>query len=241
MLFLQQQGSAGKKKEMSTSGHKMKSKRAAAFLFMATMIRGYRVVVLHGKGNSGESYRQRLQPLITAPQFKHVDWVFPTAPYRMKEGQEEFEWWRLPKGERSFTALSYDGAEESIQQIESMKDVDALIGHSQGAILMSVVLARRALGLSSFQTKHAILSGAAWPKPYEKIMNDLSSLPRGTIAIPTLTLHVIGAADDVNPTEQAAEICTLLQGQLLMHPGGHVLPLDDESIGKYASFLLSTK
>ena len=217
----------------------MKTKRAAAFLFMTTAIRGYRVVVIHGKGNSGDSYRQRLQPLITAPQFQHVEWVFPTAPYRMRDGHEEFEWWRLPKGERSFTALSYDGAEESIKQIESMTDVDALIGHSQGAILMSVVLARRALGLSSFQTKHAILSGAAWPKPYEKLMNELSTLPLCSVPIPTL--HVLGAADDVNPTEQAAEICSLLQGQLLMHPGGHVLPLDQESIGKYASFLFSTK
>ena len=218
---------------------KTAAKRAAALLFMATSTRGYRVVVLHGKGNSGESYRQRLQPLITAPQFQHVEWVFPTAPYRMRDGHEEFEWWRLPKGERSFTALSYEGADESIKQIESMKDVDALVGHSQGAILMSVVLARRALGLSTFQTKHAILSGAAWPKPYEKLMNELSSLPRDSI--PIKTLHVIGAADDVNPTEQAAEICSLLQGQLLMHPGGHVLPLDEESIGKYASFLLSPK
>ena len=104
----------------------MKTKRAAAFLFMTAAIRGYRVVVIHGKGNSGDSYRQRLQPLITAPQFQHVEWVFPTAPYRMRDGHEEFEWWRLPKGERSFTALSYDGAEESIKQIESMTDVDAL-------------------------------------------------------------------------------------------------------------------
>jgi pimeloyl-ACP methyl ester carboxylesterase len=195
---------------------------------MATSVRAYRIAVLHGKGNTGDTYRQRLQPLITAPQFKGVEWVFPTAPYTMSGGSDQREWWRLPRGERSFTASTYEGAEESIALVESL-NVDALIGHSQGAILMAVVLARKAQGLSAFKLQKAILSGAAWPKPYEALMEKLTAVPAGTLKTALPTLHVLGAQDDVNPTEQAAEICSLLQGELLMHPGGHVLPTTSTS------------
>lgn len=204
----------------------------------AALTKGYKIVVLHGKGNTGATYQERLAPLINAAQFQQCEFVFPTAPYQMGKEVDQYEWWRLPRGERSFTATSYEGAEASIDMIEKLVDVDAIIGHSQGAILMSIVLARKALGLSSFQVKRAILSGAAWPKPYEySLMGKLASIPKGSLLTTTPTLHVMGAADDVNPTEQAAEICRLLQGEVCMHPGGHVLPLNDEYIQKYASFL----
>jgi predicted esterase len=207
-------------------------------MMTATLTRGYKIVVLHGKGNTGETYRNRLAPLINAPQFQQCEFVFPTAPYQMGDKVDQYEWWRLPPGERSFTATSYEGAEASIDMIEKLGDVDAIIGHSQGAILMSIVLARKALGLSSFQVKRAILSGAAWPKPYENsLMEKLISVPMGSLSTALPTLHVIGAADDVNPTEQAYVISRLLQGEVCMHPGGHVLPTDNEYIQKYASFL----
>ena len=204
---------------------------------VATTTRAYRIAVLHGKGNTGETYRSRLEPLITASAFAGVEWVFPTAPYKMIGADDQYEWWRLPRGERSFTALSYEGAEESIAMVEAL-NVDALIGHSQGAILMAIVLARKAQGLTSFSLKRAILSGAAWPKPYEDtLMEKLAAAPAGSLKAALPSLHVIGAIDNVNPTEQAAEICSLLQGDLLMHPGGHVLPVDDVYIAKYAKFL----
>ena len=207
----------------------------------------YRILVIHGKGNSGDLYRSKLLPLIESHQFKNCEFLFPNAPFQMitdgDSAPNQYEWWKLGKGERSFTAKNYEGIQTSIELIESFKSIDAVIGHSQGAILLSILLARGLLGHSSFLPSKTILSGAAWPNPYsdflEQIenMNDSEKLILIKKSNLEKTLHVIGEIDDINPPEMAKRICRIFGGELKIHSGGHFLPIDEASIQGYANFL----
>ena len=51
------------------------------------------------------------------------------------------------------------------------------------------------------------------------------------------SLYIAGDIDDVNPPEHARRICQLFCGELMCHPGGHILPTDETSLRKYAEFL----
>jgi hypothetical protein len=90
-----------------------------------------RVLCLHGKGNTGESFRTMIKPLMdsyeTGPYKNHIEWITPDAPYPV-EGYGGYAWWNLPPGKRSFDTLEYLGAEESISKIEQLYPIDAIIG-----------------------------------------------------------------------------------------------------------------
>jgi Serine hydrolase (FSH1) len=208
--------------------------RVLVFLLMFSLSRGYRVLVLHGKYNSADNYRRILSPLVDCNLFQGCEFKFLNAPHRIGD-ESEYEWWGLAKEERSYTAKEYIGIDKSINLIESVGEVDAIIGHSQGAILTSILLARGVLGKSKFLPKKAILSGAAWPNPYTKMLENLQ--PYMIESAGLKTLHVVGDADDVNPTEHARLICDIFRGDLMTHPGGHFLPTDEASLKRYAEFL----
>jgi len=218
----------------------------SAFASVFNLVAPLRVLVLHGKGTNGEIYKRRLNPLVQSVSLKndHVEWFFPNAPHLIKlessvnhhQPTNTFEWWRLGEGERSFTADFYDGVQSSIRFVEEFGSVDAIIGHSQGAILASILIARGVLGQSSFLPKKFILSGAAWPKPYGYL---LEMLKAEKVKQNIKSLHVIGTLDEVNPPEMAEKLCNLLGGEILLHAGGHSLPLDSAYLDKYVEFLLS--
>ena len=204
------------------------SVHASASLVMS-MGASIRVLCLHGKGGSAQSFQQRLQPLIVhlsdvyGSDGQQAHFTFANAPHLIKKppgsgsgsvgAAEAYEWWRLPEGERSFTAARYGGAEESVAMVESllwghgeeggqggqerMGGFDVVVGHSQGAMLLSVVLARRIASLAnpnpnsnpnpnpypsascsttSCRPLVAILSSPAWPLPYKDTIASLSNL-----------------------------------------------------------------
>ena len=156
-----------------------------------------------------------LQLLQVDEQFRASDVVnfdYITAPFPMEVGDKDnnaststtttattisstasnvgFQWWTLPPGVRSFNAKEYQGFEQSAEKIYQQlqqKDYDFIIGHSQGAILLSALLATSSSNSSSsttstsstqtskekrndlFQFKSVrgyLLNGCAWPNPY---------------------------------------------------------------------------
>lgn len=210
---------------------------AALLVYMASFSSGLKVVVLHGKGASGAIYRKRMRPMIEETHSKlgrsNVDFVFLDAPHVIDTGNDAgfFEWWRLPPGVRSFNAKEYMGIEESLSLIKKQEPYDVLIGHSQGAILSSIVIANSLSKQRENVCKGAILSGAAYPAPYRKLLDSLQAN-----CYPN-SLHCIGMNDDINPPEDAMSIKRIFGGRELMHNMGHVMPLDSASIDIYTEFL----
>lgn len=127
----------------------------------------------------------------------------------------EGTWWTYPAGERSFTASSYEGAEESIDAVEKAiveGDFVGLLGFSQGAMLAAIVAARATLGEGpKLPLQFAIMCGGAMPNPYRPLLDRLRQ--RGEVGVQPPdsvlpTLHCISESDRVNPVELGRELAT---------------------------------
>ena len=139
------------------------------------------------------------------------------------------KWWTYPPGQRSFTASSYSGAEESIALVESelRKGGHAgVMGFSQGAMLAAIVAARSALGESgSVPLKCAVLCAAAIPKPYEPLLHRLRDAPDDAkVLFPTL--HTLCRADPMNPSSMGEDVASCFEplADVMWHEDGHAIP-----------------
>lgn len=143
----------------------------------ATM--AFKVLFLHGKGENGPTFQQRLGPLEAALKARNpsVHCEYATAPHELGPGK--YAWWQLPPNERSFTTAEYIGMEQTLEHVQSLWSesgpFDAVIAHSQGSILTSVLLAKALQSDYAFRPPKAVLFGAAWPKPYEALLQSLAS------------------------------------------------------------------
>jgi pimeloyl-ACP methyl ester carboxylesterase len=142
------------------------------------------------------------------------------------------KWWTYPAGQRSFTASSYSGAEESIALVERelvRGKYDGLLGFSQGAMLAAIVAARSALGEGP-PIKCAVMCSAAVPKPYEALLHRLRDAPAvgqdGTGRVLLPTLHCLCKQDPMNPAALGEEVagCFAPSAEVLWHGDGHAVP-----------------
>ncbi len=107
-----------------------------------------RVLALHGSEGTGPDFVERIKPLVDALLTQHVELRLTqiTAPFEKGNG---YAWWTMPPGVRSFTATEYGGFETSaslvVDTIEKEGPFDLIFGHSQGAILISALLALQRL------------------------------------------------------------------------------------------------
>ena len=70
-----------------------------------------------------------------------------------------------------------------------------IIGHSRGAILTSILLARGLHGQSKYLPKKAIFSGAAWPNPFDELLEAIT--PSIVQSSGLKSLYIVGDIDDV--------------------------------------------
>lgn len=203
-----------------------------------------KILCLHGKGGCSELFSRKLLPLSKRLELLESPVVFSflDAPYVLHGNETSRAWWLLPEGIRSFDAESYDGSEESIRIIENCVQeecVDILLGHSQGAMIASIVLAKSVANKNTKtqSLRAAILSSAAWPLPYET--NILSLTSSTTKFRDVFTLHTIAENDGVNPSEHSKRIMRCFQAassddsvfvKSIHHNSGHIFPLDTVSI-----------
>lgn len=205
-----------------------------------------RILALHGKGGSGPQFQSSLQPLIGALELQcdentKIEFDFITAPF------DGGQWWTLPDGVRSFNAKEYEGFESSASLIEETiksaaatnddnnlsSGYDFILGHSQGAILLSALIARDETFLNQcFGVKGFLLNGVAWPNPYTLNMESFH-LPTKENSLPSSCLFVIGEKDTMNPPEGARRVreCFEKGGMKVStvdHPGGHSVPVKDD-------------
>jgi predicted esterase len=135
-----------------------------------------------------------------------------------------YAWWSMPDGVRSFTAERYDGFEESASAVlKAMQecDFDLVVGHSQGAILTTALLALNKI--PRHPPRGYILNGVAWPNPYTKELESLQ--------LQESVLMIVGATDEMNPPKQAMRVKSALQQAgclvtVVNHSGGHSVPVD---------------
>jgi predicted esterase len=189
-----------------------------------------RVLALHGSEGNGPEFVQRLEPLVQSLSKQNVDLQLTaiTAPFEKGIG---FAWWSMPPGMRSFTAKEFQGFETSaslvLDAMEEQGPFHAVLGHSQGAILISALLA---LGrISTHPPMGYILNGVAVPNPYRK---ELESLRIKETVAPRV-LFILGENDKINPIEIGDDVkASMIQAGLATstcyHPGGHSVPVNDE-------------
>ena len=212
-----------------------------ATLLLLHGVAGLRILALHGKGGSGAQLERVLKPLadyLSSDGGAECELICPDAPH---EGRS---WWLIePFGARSFEAASFEGVPESIallQQAAAGEPFDAVIGHSQGGMLGSVLVAQRALRYGRSRKIRARAHRESfrvqlYPNPtrtslHASSMSDLPCRPRCTASVaPMRSSH---------RSNRSAWRRSLRQTQYrLAHDGGHVTPLDEASLQKISSVL----
>jgi predicted esterase len=201
-----------------------------------------RVLALHGSGGTADSFAETLREwnrFLKKDAGTVLDVIAIQAAIHKDDG---FCWWSMPPGVRSFNAQSYTGFEESSRLVLeplSSTQYDLVVGHSQGAILLTALLA-----LDKVPRHPAIgylLNGVAWPNPYTA---ELESLQLSEEAPRVLILH--GANDKMNPLEQGQRVADALEKagcsvQVRQHPAGHAVPTpqDEETLSEVATWITS--
>lgn len=209
----------------------------------------FRILCLHGKGGNGKEFLKKLQPLRTmvddrladankscggASIFKYIfKWDALTAPYQISD-TNAYAWWTMPPGVRSFNADEYIGFDESASMVLNAVfphstgcNYDLILGHSQGAILLSSLLATN-FNMQRSECSY-ILNGVAWPNPFNNALTLLSEQEVPEMN-DTQMLFVMGRNDNINPIESAKEVHDAYQRaglgvSIVYHNGGHSVPL----------------
>jgi predicted esterase len=197
-----------------------------------------RILALHGSEGRADSLQTLLEGYL-----RHVNREITTiqAPFSKGSG---YAWWQLKPGERSFTATTYPGYEESatlVTQTLHKNEFDVVFGHSQGAILLVAMLAEDRLASSSM--RRFILNGVSWPNPFSEQL--FSSVPPTSLDEDSKNLEflqIIGAQDRINPPEQAVQVEEALKRRgcktnQLHYPGGHSIPSDERIWNLVADWL----
>jgi predicted esterase len=199
------------------------------------MTRMLKVLALHGSEGSGPDFAASIQQWRTSllectastdePPPWDLDIYAAQGPCAGKKG---FTWWTMPPGVRSFQATAYAGFEQSTHVVETawqQHEPDLVIGHSQGAILTTALLATQQIPPLHPSIGY-ILNGVAWPNPYTA---ELDALQYESATAPRVLL-LIGERDGINPPGQARRVQEALKRAgarvtAIVHAGGHSLPI----------------
>lgn len=191
-----------------------------------------RVLALHGSEGRGDSFIKTLDPWNKA-----WNWDLRAIDAPVEKGKG-LAWWAMPPYVRSFNATQYEHYETSegavLKELRSF-DPHLVIGHSQGAILITAMLARNKI--NQHPKFGYILNGGAWPNPYSEEFRalQLSGSPE--------VLVIAGDNDRVTPNEQSLFVADALSkaGAVVTqvrHPGGHSVPItDDEAFDAVQAWL----
>jgi predicted esterase len=220
--------------------------------FMTRSSSQLRMLALHGSGGTGLSIMETMQQWNSNMErdgtekgnnnpIENKDVVIDITTVNGHVPMENgFSWWKLAPGERSSTADCYNGFEISeaivldtlkAQQLDTaQRRFDVIMGHSQGAILLTALLALNAIPYHP-QIGY-ILNGVAWPNPYSLELESVKLVPPSslsTISTPIRILVIVGERDTINPPEQAHRVVTALERAgcdvtVLTHPNGHSIP-----------------
>lgn len=209
-----------------------------------------KMVALHGKGGNAAGFELYMQPLVAATA-ETWEWDFVEGPH--STGGDGRAWWNLPPGVRTFEATELEGIEESLALLDARAPFDGVMGFSQGAMLAAVACGRGLKGGN--RPSVAIIVGAAFPTARGEDVRKLmrvetaaaeadgemrNAIPeRFAEVVPPVeplvrSLHVVGKQDTMNPPAQAMRVAeAFFCAELLEHPGGHIVPMDERAMRAY--------
>jgi predicted esterase len=227
----------------------------------------FQILALHGSGGTGSSMIDTLQEwnknmILDSGNTDednvttlHMNITTVTAQNPMDNG---YSWWKLGPGERSFNADSYQGFDASRELVlktfeNQSQPYDIIFGHSQGAILITALLALNVI--PHHPRIGYILNGVAWPNPYSLELESVqlqrnqqqseSSMNTEKIRV----LMIVGDRDTINPPEQAYRVVAALEKAgcnvtVVSHPNGHSVPVQHgtptwKSITQWISLLVA--
>ncbi|KAI8915997.1 aspartic peptidase domain-containing protein [Gorgonomyces haynaldii] len=198
-----------------------------------------KLLCLHGYTQNGDIFRKRtavLRKMLT------LECVYPDAPLPAiaeTENENPRTWWRhdIVNGEHK-----YEHMEETIHLLNQLwnDEFAGIIGFSQGAAL-SAAFAQQANPRPKF-----VVSVGGFP------LRDLSRPLDTRILSEIPFLHVIGERDGLVPPDASRMLAKITSGQdfepedtiknktqILVHPGGHIVPGQAEYRRAMASFIAS--
>ena len=209
-----------------------------------------KMVALHGKGGNAAGFELYMQPFVAATA-ETWEWEFVEGPH--STGGDGRAWWNLPPGVRTFEATELSGIEESLALLDARAPFDGVFGFSQGAMLAAVACGRGLKG--GTRPSVAVIVGAAFPTARGEDVRKLmrvetaaaeadgemrNAIPENLAeAVPPVeplvrSLHVVGKQDTMNPPAQAMQVAEAFFGaELLEHPGGHIVPMDERAMRAY--------
>ena len=208
----------------------------------ATTSKSIRCLGLHGSGGNKDEFFKTVKHALGGT-YDNCSIVTIDAPFPKEGG---FCWWTMPPGTRSFNADEYIGFEQSANTVlealgvPSQQDdesgtavdgtFDLVFGHSQGAILLSALLATNRI--PQHPRLGYILNGVAWPNPYSLELGRLQFIGDTNQDVPRI-LFLTGIKDTINPPEGAKRVLDCLESagatvQQHIHPAGHSVPVTDE-------------
>ena len=211
----------------------------------------FRVLVLHGYRQSGSILKEKTKTFRRGLK-KEMEFQFMTAPFRLnptdpeeeKEGIEYYQWWTTTL-EGLFNNPSYDTIEESCEAVSEAlikgfdnkgerKDFDGILGFSQGATLLSLMLFHGML--ENKNLKFAIIIGAFTVTDETYKFDNENTLAKTEIP----TLHVYGEGDDLVHYNHSQKNANKFNPELtseFLHKGGHHIPSNSEAKMNYRKFL----
>ncbi len=211
--------------------------------------RKLRVLALHGYGQTSESFRRKSGALRKAVksdvEFSFLDAPF-AAPPRSELANDDggLAWWRWNAADGA------KGWRESVGHIVRHIDAqseetsfDGLLGFSQGASMVGMVLNELRGGGSASTRLHSItfaamVSGFVPRSPEQRQhMGMHDEYNEATWRQPVATWHSFGASDEIIPEAKSRELVDLMQGwsdeaegagagEVVVsptHPGGHLV------------------
>lgn len=192
-----------------------------------------RVLALHGSEGTAEEFPSRLEAIKETLEKQHnarLDITTVEGPFPKGQG---FSWWTMQDGERSFTAETYGGFEESSKKVldawaegTHLKPFDLILGHSQGAIMIASLLAIQKAPYHP--TAGYVFNGVSFPNPYRDEISNLKIADGDALSAPRI-LFVMGTNDKITPNDTGLELMEAFREcglgvDLVKHPGGHGVP-----------------
>ncbi|KAL2095291.1 hypothetical protein ACEWY4_010010 [Coilia grayii] len=215
-----------------------------------------RVLCLHGYRQNAVSFREKTGALRKLLK-NRVDLVYVTAPLEVPSqidadnpqesgkppapsGESPRGWWFSDTQQRSFNAgqecEASLGLEESVEVVRSavreQGPFDGILGFSQGAALVAMLLAMQEQGHEpdlAFRFAVIVSGFRSACAQHARFYSDPVVMP---------TLHVFGEEDAVIPIHMSRDLLTVFkEPTILTHTGGHFVPAASAHKPVYLNFI----
>ena len=207
-----------------------------------------KILCLHGYRQNEQIFREKTGAIRKLLKSK-VDFVFMSAPHvipdaeNLKRSPEQSErgWW-FSRPDQSYNALDETdistGYDESIsftlQLLEQNGPFDGILGFSQGACLLSLLVHLQQTKPKLFE--HNGFKFAIFISGFKSLISSHQPCYKEPLELPSF--HIMGSGDHVIPpvaSELLAQQFT--SAQLYQHSGGHYVPANPELRDKLRTFL----